>query len=58
MVHDYLNDGRIESRYSCADARDALSKVKEFDARGSTEPHVGVRLPTRPFEHSVRAVCQ
>jgi hypothetical protein len=58
VVNDYLNDDRIEGRYSCADARDALSKIKEFDARGTTDPRVGVTIPTKPFEHYARSVCR
>ena len=58
LLNDYLDDARIEGAYSCRDAKDALSQVKAFDARGSTDPRVGVRIPTQPFARYARKTCR
>jgi hypothetical protein len=57
LVNDYLDNARIDGRYSCSDARTAVAKVKSFDA-GRTNPHAGVRLPTQPFERYARSTCR
>jgi hypothetical protein len=57
LVNDYLDNARIDGRYSCSDARTAVAKIRSFDARG-TNPHAGVRLPTQPFERYARSACR
>jgi hypothetical protein len=57
VVDDYLDNGRIDGRYSCGDARDAVAKVRAFDARGRTTRRT-TRLPTAPFERYARSVCR
>lgn len=58
LLNDYLDDARIEGHYSCRDARDALSKVRTFDARGTADPRGGVRIPTQPFARYARTACR
>lgn len=58
LLNDYLDDARIEGDYSCRDAQDALSKVKAFDAGGTTDPRVGVRIPVQPFARYARTTCR
>jgi hypothetical protein len=57
LVNDYLDNDRIDGRYSCRDARTAVAKIKSFDA-GRTNPHSGMSFPMQSFERYARSACR